>query len=442
MNYRIRKIFRKTYGGLKRLVQQSTEIAFAITDKPVGSASVKSDPIIDESVQIPGGHQIETLDSQAPNESIRSLSMRSDNEKADVEFTDGPARVVTAFDGTKNCHAILMTETMIDDLKQILEATHKVKRKEEVQEDAKNESDRAELSISNLQKLMYESKREEEKNAIKKAIEQHEQIRMANLDRQYRIDGDLVVDRFSLEFLQSTFEKTFQDALENANLFVAPDFEKADGAIRHDVALIPQYSLAAKSDVSDPTQISLEELYRRTVVEDVERTRNVLERAQDLFDDRQNEYAEQLSQYYQARREGACEITRTDFDCCAIEAVGEMTRDLSVAEAAHQSALRHAKALGLIDFNFDQESNFADDPNDGYRESLEAPVMAPANHVFIESWVNGVLQGDEYEHTELEQLEQWDVKSVGLSDSVSVVDYTRNRRRIDRWRRICEEVSF
>jgi len=85
----------------------------------------------------------------------------------------------------------------------------------------------------------------------------------------------------------------------------------------------------------------------------------------------------------------------------------------------------------------DQQSGFVDYPDDGYRESMEAAMVAHVDHDSIQKW----MQGEDDSRNHSTECDQWDSRSVDLCDSVSVVAQGRDRKRIDRWRSACDMVE-
>jgi hypothetical protein len=66
---------------------------------------------------------------------------------------------------------------------------------------------------------------------------------------------------------------------------------------------------------------------------------------------------------------------------------GGLTRALIDAEAAYEDVLTRARALRIIGNDFDQESDFVDHADDGYRESFEADMAAGADRfLFTSGW--------------------------------------------------------
>ena len=200
---------------------------------------------------------------------------------------------------------------------------------------------------------------------------------------------------------------------------------------------------------SNSTVVSNDELFRRAACNKVEDLSKALERAEDKFDDREHAYNEHYDAWDQAMRDGNCSRTLTDVDLEYVQEISKRAREFREAETEYEAAVVTARRLKVLPIQYDQESNFVSRADDGYRESADAELCANVDRQFVERWADEVAEMAEVGpqaaaigESELKDevalgADEWDARSVGLSDSVSVVDISRNRKRIDRWRKIC-----
>ena len=135
---------------------------------------------------------------------------------------------------------------------------------------------------------------------------------------------------------------------------------------------------------------------------------------------------------------GTARSSKSEFDRIDLSNPRNLTAAIIEAEASHEYAKSQARALGIMGNDVGQESNFVSQESDGYRESLDAAICAGVNRDYIEAWSTEV--GDrrhDYEDPEGHRSDKWDAETVEISDSISLVDRGRNRREIDRRRKIC-----
>ena len=187
-----------------------------------------------------------------------------------------------------------------------------------------------------------------------------------------------------------------------------------------------------------PTPSSLLRHHAMSTFSAVQREYNLLDHQ---FARRHAMYHEHLEDYTSAYNAGQTSMTMTDFDRVYFENVSRLTRGLITAEENYEAAFQELRALGLITNNdADQQSGFVDVKSDGYPESFEEEMKEACNPLYVQAWIEDVglskAEGGDVE-TKEEEADEWEVREVGLSDSLSLVDYSRNRRRIERWRQAC-----
>jgi hypothetical protein len=199
------------------------------------------------------------------------------------------------------------------------------------------------------------------------------------------------------------------------------------------------------SIASDNTAISLEELNRRVVQETLWVADCRRHRLQKAFNNRIKKYGEDLRHHDKAVGDGLDE-SRSDFDRKYLNEVHTTTAALIEAEKQYDRAQEIAHLLGVVGHARDQESHFVDDPNDGYRLSEEMDVASTnAMRPYVEIWsqqvVYYVIHGmDDTEGRSKDIGDEWSVRSISLFSSISTRDQTRNRRRIDCWRAMCDKT--
>ncbi|KAK3707729.1 hypothetical protein LTR37_011906 [Vermiconidia calcicola] len=143
------------------------------------------------------------------------------------------------------------------------------------------------------------------------------------------------------------------------------------------------------------------------------------------------------------------------FDHYQLELIRSWTRDIAEAEAEVEQAKEAVIAAGLQIPGSQVTSGFVDDVNDGYRLSEDEAMRRATNPVRVQKWVDGLPDpeppspADRFplpeegicdgsgSLAEGVEVDDWDAHSVDICDSWSLVADGAEKRRIDKWRRIC-----
>ncbi|KAI7270357.1 hypothetical protein KC345_g7451 [Hortaea werneckii] len=155
------------------------------------------------------------------------------------------------------------------------------------------------------------------------------------------------------------------------------------------------------------------------------------------FDDREEQFEREALD--RMERQAAGEEVESDlaFDHRQIQKTRELANRLNEAEDLVEAAKTHAVAMGVQIPASDIESGFVDDVDDGYRISSEAREAASVDKNSIAKWMTD-LPKEDFEGTTNVDLDDWDCRSVAISESGSMVAEGSDRRRIDKWRSMCE----
>lgn len=374
--------------------------------------------------------------SEATSEDSRQSTQETSDGKDGPQLTEGPSRVVMASDGTKDCMALLLTKRLITEFNHITDQTRKLGITEKELREVTSEAVTAGLEAKELRRELEST---EDPNMIKdisENIETQTQIFKANSARRESLMSLVSVYRGNLKYEQDVFQNIFRRALKDANLEnlskVKIESLSPSGAVQD-----RQDSIAVSE--TDGSIVTVEELLRRNVYEDVEETRQAVQERQAKFDNRKVSYERALEDFLCDLSNGDTDWTQSIFDCHGVEGTRRITRALIDAEADYASAVARAKALGVHINADDQESNFISDISDGYYESQEASMRGAVDRTSIQYWTESIVASQPEELEEPQEPDDWDAKTIGISDSVSQVDGSRNRKRIDRWREICEQ---
>ena len=206
-----------------------------------------------------------------------------------------------------------------------------------------------------------------------------------------------------------------------------------------DPIVLDEAILDAPQQSPTPSEVGLYtlEVARQTAVEEVTEKIIQVQDSQRRFDDLPNIYNKEYDAYIADIELGLVNASKSEFDAVMLLDSRDATAKLIQAEEQLEQARIHAMELGLTLDAFDQESCFQDCADDGYRESLENLWIAHVDRRRIERWMN-----QEDDTPESADFDEWDSKTVDISDSVSAIaDTFKSRKRIDRWRAMCEAVD-
>ncbi|KAL8766086.1 MAG: hypothetical protein Q9209_007052 [Squamulea sp. 1 TL-2023] len=392
--------------------------------------------------------------SQAPlqYEDVQEADLITHNEdiSKSLDIPGGPSRIVLAKHDNEDCPALLVTKEVIWRMAGISEETRKVERLEHKVEKLERKVTHDMNCVGHNENLLEDAVSQDEVDRLQKvAGDPHINVAPYK-DRLEILKNELADARQNQAYLQGLFQDSLMKALTDTGLLKDHN-EQVDGEAEDDespeseLELYPDETQSIQSEISD---ISLEELNRRATSEELRLRHAELLEAENQFEMRHENYDLTKARYLDMLREGECEMTPTEFDHCDVEATRELTKELRLAEEAYEEALARRNALGPNES--DQESGFVDDEDDGYRLSFENDGSASAPTKFIRKWLEGIPDVEDIPDMEALDMtsnaqcgrarqegdDDCDIRSARMSDGWSCRDWTRNRRRIDRWRTI------
>lgn len=337
--------------------------------------------------------------------------------------TDGESRIMLASDGAKQCLTILLTEDIVSDFNRLVHSSRAVAKKQRIAGNAEAEANSLEDRVDTLINVtLAQVESQEERDKVQVEIEQvQSELRVAEKRRDSRKEE---VENFrdgfdtSVGFLQTTLEQLFREA----GLLDPPDDDSESTACS--VEDTEQISTAL--DHQESIEPNAEELLRTAAKGDLQQSQWKLTNAQINFDRRQAKYSRNLGGFRTLEAEGNLNNTRTEFDRRQIIHGQKLTRDLINAEESYEKALRQAEAVGQPHQpENDGADIFHNDQSIPHNESHQADKMPTADRGRIEEWSLSLrdLHDPEMLANEQLEIEDWHVRPVETSDSISVVDF-------------------
>ncbi|KAI4139090.1 MAG: hypothetical protein L6R39_006473 [Caloplaca ligustica] len=422
--------------------------------RPMDEPTLTSDnrPDIEEDIIV---HE-QSMSLQNEGSPTHSEADTSSQTKS-AEILKGQSQVVvTEFNGRPHL-AILVTQGMIDDLNTMAEYNAKLDRLEGKLEAAKDKVALANIDVRYFEEAIEETDSQEKIDEFREKLERCQSTLPANTKRRDKLQTFADTYNIHIKCHANECLGTLQEVLTDGGV-LQTHFERDQWEPRDEVEEkngAEQIDGSSPGDapfyydditISDASDISMEELHRRAVYEEVRQKYRAYCLAEHQYDNRHEEYAVQVARFRQQERDGECSITRTEFDRFDLDVTRELANDMAAAEEAYEDAVARRNKLGLVPGS-DQESGFPTDEYDGYPLSWENEGIASAPTAFIDDWLQDIPEvenfpditdlsqagGYEFEPKDQQDMDDWDVRTAQLSDTWSCRDLTRNRRRIDRW---------
>ena len=376
------------------------------------------------------------LNTEANDEGEEKAST-GDSIQHTVQYTDGSNRIVTINDGTKDCLAFLLTEETVILLAEVVGKRKDVESIASTYQEASKAVSLGQGFLDYSGTMLEEATSQEEYDQIKQDVQQRESEVHRNAERKEAMESELQSRKRELEYSRSQAEDVFEQMLLDAQLIQTiqeePMADISDRSSSLDSPEDPDIESQQLPVIEDEPNMS-------DPMEEVKLTRQKLSDVQMEFDQQQQIREQQTREYRQAQQEGLAQYPEIELDLYHVQQGRQITRALIEAEEAYDTARAKARGLGLLGNEPDQESNFVERTDDGVTNTCNpAFIAANFNPTFIQAWAEIVSQSQEKGDTEPD-VEDWDARTVTMSDSMSVIAYHKDRRRIDRWRYICDSV--
>ncbi|KAL9041189.1 MAG: hypothetical protein Q9214_004195 [Letrouitia sp. 1 TL-2023] len=364
-------------------------------------------------------------------------------------YTEGPTRVVMANDGYKDCLALLLTAELVEKVNQIATRSRRLAHIEKnLKKTAQKELMHRDL-LEYKEELFGESEDDKVLQKLQLEMGQHQELMAEAREHKEEIEERCRTLRFNLAYSRAQSQEMLEKALDQMDLLSDPEVELGkEGSYHHSDVKTSQVSEEKASTGCGRSQTStidfdLDEVYRNTVKECYTNRKRAMIDIENAFDAREENLAEEKAEYQRRVREGTCFYTQTEFDILAVQDFQELTKSFREAEHAFEDAYKEARALKVLDHQdaHYQESNFSY-WSGGYPSSVEDVTKRSAPTSRIYRWLCQLSMSKEpstdgEENIELQQADEGcDIASATMSESWSCMDLSRNRRRIDRWRRV------
>ena len=387
------------------------------------------------------------------------------------QFTKGPARFVVADDGSENCMALFVTDTLMTKLNDLFEG----KMQREIMSGplayARNQAREAQNLLDeakgSVEKALEEDESQERVEELQKVARQKQRRFNKASHQKDKLEEDCDRAERCIALSQNQALWMLSEAMEAAHLdrpltVPSPVSDECDESDNGSEELPQQSSTTSAPRYYTEPQLSESEQLRQKAREELDTRSHDLDAIQAKFDNQRNLYEEHLAKYQEGFRNGTYDFSRTEFDCRKLEYSQDVTRALIEAEEAYDEAEEHAKAIGAIGSTCDQDSSYGQ-----YEESLPddhmASYIAQKDWGSVHKWLANVPDHDLLEDPNSQhnpkctnngdweegqngpdnargsEEDDWDVPEVEIQDSASAIDYDYNRKYLDRWQQLCAQ---
>ncbi|KAK0117565.1 hypothetical protein ONS95_011901 [Cadophora gregata] len=331
---------------------------------------------------------------------------------------------------------LALTKNLVWQLNAVYRSENKANEYEEaIHEIDRNLADWGSLA-SELPELIERAADDDDRNGLLKSLHDAEKMVMMNEEKRLHL-----VERYQYW----TAEKgiPLKQMLQNLNVVLGSnnlleetppesevDFENSETG-RYDASSVssPSPSDIAREELETEKQMARDILHER---------RLRLQETQERVDHWNDYYEAEYNKFLHLPPEGILGATKTDFDTEMVRQGQAATRACIEAEEDLDDAIEYARILKVDFEHFDQESGFISHVEDGHIESMDPTKVYTVDKARVERWMS-----DQNEAVETSgDFDDWECKSIGLYDSISIVGAHiatgKHRKRIDRWRAMCE----
>ncbi len=228
--------------------------------------------------------------------------------------------------------------------------------------------------MENSEFMIESSENIDEKMRVREEMEKRELSYRRNTKRKDELEREVGFSRLNLKYIQYLSQETFENILATANLIDPPEVvSEEDPASPQPQSPVSDSVFLPEAD-DEPMNSDKSEMI--VILEEVERTRQNFFQAQELFDGTRNRNAVDQLEYQQLKAIGMANFSEHVMHQLQFQRGSMNTRVLIEAEQEHEEAKAMARAHGFLENQLDQESDFVDDPDDGYLESQDADMIA------------------------------------------------------------------
>lgn len=409
----------------------------------------------------PGNLGDENVYLQSTSLSTRPTALKISQQP---QFTEGPARFIVVSDGSKDCLALLVTETLVAKSRDLYEDSHHLSGKQGPLQQVRRAARNAEASIDLVKESLEVVESQEQADELGEFGRKRELELAEARQRKLEVEEGARLLESNIAASRAYTQWVVETAMGGANLlephrpltpFTAADAEDDEHPneiynqphnendvqnAAQDADVPKQQALVSANDAEVPASSDEasadEDSIRQAAWEDYNEKLETFHKVQAIFDDRQQAYETNLAKYQDGVRTGIYKMSRSEFDCNRVRHGQKITRALIDAEEAFDAAKAYAKAVGATGSDYQQTNSFGN-----YEESMPESQMASYNasrdFSDIYTWMANVPGTGDPDDFEPGEIDDWDAKEIDQTDSISQIDFEEYRKLIDQWQYEC-----
>ena len=373
------------------------------------------------------------------NQSSQSVRLSRQAQSPSIDVSSG---VFNARHNNNQIPALLLTDSLLGQLSQFVEASREVALLARTYRDVAKNAGAGEAFLECQRSQIEEEKDDAERDRLIQFMENREPSITADVERRQKLGKILDNKKKELSWYQDDLRCALEPPLLDVGLLEPPppesNFEWAAEQSGQDIVTDDAEPVGASP--AHEEALSDEELERRMALEELDNAADNLNALRERFTGVAAEERQAMWNYNELAAAGNVTFPVEEMHLYLLKQSMDLTRALIEAEERCEQAEAHARALRVLGNTFDQQSHFLDYDDDDEISSFHGSENGErARNAFIEEWRSNVPESSP--EAETPEVDDWDYQSIQIGDSLSDVDYTRNRRRIDRWRFICESCG-
>lgn len=409
--------------------------------------------------RLEGDHERE--ESQQPSNAIANTS----SPQLEQQFVDGPGHIVFIDEGGKRCPAMCLNKGLVSTFIRI-----GVMSRDLLEKDA--EIQKAQFELEKIKFSNQSAGMEEAKKKVEEAIKIQEDIEaeipeLVEARRRYdSLTQENQWSKLSLDNTRAAAQFVIDQILDSENLLNIPKLKpqepvevNKDHSAKprpvpedavHDIQKsdMPKSSPASSTTSTQSMTDNEEQLTpRQLALRHFRWAGKELDFRKRQFALMQEEFAQAVAanERYQGEQDPdrLPSTTQTDNDLEDLRKKQWFTRKVIEAEEEYDRAEQHAEALGLGDILADPQACYwGEEYNDFLPRGPGSPSVVPVDRPRIEAWMASapdfavVDSQRQEEYAESAEVDDWEVKSVEIFDSISLVARDMYRQKIDKWQEL------
>lgn len=390
-------------------------------------------------------------DQDSTEDYEEDLQQDQDDQGSELEpdYVDGDASITIAKDGDGNrCFALLLTARITRDQNQIALAELKREAKQDFLkklEDAISELEARSGNPSYAIGIASDSGPDEpiERSQVRSRLQKL-------TDHKCLLEKEIKVQDLNIAFGNSKIQGAVADAMHEAGLLTEPNYEEDESLLMNDD---PEYDIAQPELKIVELSDNIEETQLSGAEQAIEKARkNFWEVEQTYFNQLREFHSSEalyevsLAAFKEASANMQTETTQSEFDVGHLRKQMQMTRHLIEADDEYNRCREQAEQLGAFDDGWGQDSYYGDSeateqtlgdgeaPNGGFRAILGEDTIQG-----IETWLGDVRETESLDLVVQVDFDEWTSRAIDLSDSISLVDWSSNGKRIAEWELNCDD---